>query len=164
MKTILAHANLIDCVEPQVRPDTAVLIEDGRILAILASGEGGNAGDAQMIDLKGGYLMPGLWDMHIHPDCPSLDEMPLVDQVALFGHRLAASRILPRFLHTHPWVPAFPVPVLARRLSGRVAVRSVTGARTASVAFPSTRVEVGFRQETNERLCVSPQGRRRPIC
>jgi hypothetical protein len=35
MKTILSHANLIDCVEPQVRPDTAVLIEDGRIRAIL---------------------------------------------------------------------------------------------------------------------------------
>jgi cytosine/adenosine deaminase-related metal-dependent hydrolase len=37
MKTILSHANLIDCVEPQVRPDTAVLIEDGRIRAILPS-------------------------------------------------------------------------------------------------------------------------------
>jgi len=49
------------------------------------------AGDAQMIDLKGGYLMPGLWDVHIHPDYLSLDEMPLADQVTLFGHRLAAA-------------------------------------------------------------------------
>src|SRR5205085_12474303 len=81
MKTILAHANLIDCVEPQVQPDTAVLIEDGRIRAILPSEEGGSPGDAQMIDLKGGYLMPGLWDVHIHPDYLSLDEMPLADQV-----------------------------------------------------------------------------------
>ena len=55
MKTVLSHANLIDCVEPKVRPDSAVLIEDGRIRAILPSGEGGSAGDAQMIDLKGGY-------------------------------------------------------------------------------------------------------------
>ena len=38
MKTILSHANLIDCVEPKVRPDTAVLIEDGRIRAIMPSG------------------------------------------------------------------------------------------------------------------------------
>ena len=92
MKTILSHANLIDCVEPQVRPDTAVLIEDGRIRAILPSGEAGSAGDdAQMIDLKGGYLMPGLWDVHIHPDYLSLDEMPLADQVTLFGHRLATA-------------------------------------------------------------------------
>src|ERR1700680_3306448 len=88
MKTILSHTNLIDCVEPKVRPDTAVLIEDGRIRAILPSGEAGSAGDAQMIDLKGGFLMPGLWDVHIHPDYLSLDEMPLADQVTLFGHRL----------------------------------------------------------------------------
>ena len=91
MKTILSHANLIDCVEPQVRPDIAVLIEDGRIRAILPSGEAGSGGDAQLIDLKGGYLMPGLWDVHIHPDYLSLDEMPLADQVTLFGHRLAAA-------------------------------------------------------------------------
>src|SRR6478672_7363967 len=91
MKTILSHANLIDCVEPKVRPDSAVLIEDGRIRAILPSGEVGSAGDAQMIDLKGGFLMPGLWDVHIHPDYLSLDEMPLADQVTLFGHRLAAA-------------------------------------------------------------------------
>src|ERR1700752_844265 len=91
MKTVLSHANLIDCVEPKVRPDTAVLIEDGRIRAILPSGEAGGAGDAQVIDLKGGYLLPGLWDVHIHPDYLSLDEMPLADQVTLFGHRLAAA-------------------------------------------------------------------------
>ena len=91
MKTVLSHANLIDCVEPKVRPDSAVLIEDGRIRAILPSGEAGSAGDAQMIDLKGGFLMPGLWDVHIHPDYLSLDEMPLADQVTLFGHRLAAA-------------------------------------------------------------------------
>jgi imidazolonepropionase-like amidohydrolase len=92
MKTILSHANLIDCVEPKLRPDAAVLIEDGRIRAILPSGEADSAGgDAQVIDLKGGYLMPGLWDVHIHPDYLSLDEMPLADQVTLFGHRLAAA-------------------------------------------------------------------------
>ena len=43
MKTILSHANLIDCVEPRVRPDCAVLIEDGRIRAILPGGEIGQA-------------------------------------------------------------------------------------------------------------------------
>ena len=78
MKTVLSHANLIDCVEPKVRPDSAVLIEDGRIRAILPSGEADSAsGDAQVIDLKDGYLMPGLWDVHIHPDHLSLDEMPV---------------------------------------------------------------------------------------
>jgi hypothetical protein len=31
MKTVLSHANLIDCVEPKVRPDSAVLIEGGHL-------------------------------------------------------------------------------------------------------------------------------------
>ena len=65
MKTILSDANLIDGIEPKVRPDSAVLIEDGRIRAILPSAEAGSISDAQVIDLKGGYLMPGLWDVHI---------------------------------------------------------------------------------------------------
>ena len=56
MKTVLSHANMIDCIEPTVRPDSAVLIEDGRIRAVLPSGEAGSAGDAQMSDLKGGRL------------------------------------------------------------------------------------------------------------
>jgi hypothetical protein len=47
MKTILSHANLIDCVEPKVWPDTAVLIEDGRIRAILPTGEADSVGEAR---------------------------------------------------------------------------------------------------------------------
>ena len=92
MKTILSHSNLIDCVEPKVQWDIAVLIEDSRIRAILPTGELGNAGDgAGVIDLEGAYLMPGLWDVHIHPDYRTVDQMPLADQVTLFGHRLAAA-------------------------------------------------------------------------
>jgi len=92
MKTILSHSNLIDCVEPKVQRDIAVLIEDCRVRAILPTGELGNAGDgARVIDLEGAYLMPGLWDVHIHPDYLTVDQMPLADQVTLFGHRLAAA-------------------------------------------------------------------------
>src|SRR6202008_66741 len=91
MKTVLSNANLIDCVEPKVRPDTAVLIEDGRIRAILPSAAVQGIGDGQVIDVEGGYLMPGLWDVHIHPDYLTVDAMPLADQVTLFGHRLATA-------------------------------------------------------------------------
>jgi cytosine/adenosine deaminase-related metal-dependent hydrolase len=51
MKTILSHANLTRSVEPKVPPDTGLLIEDGRIRAILPSGEVGSGGDARVIDL-----------------------------------------------------------------------------------------------------------------
>src|SRR5256885_21377 len=81
MKTVLSRANLIDCIEPKVRPDSAVLIEDGRIRAILPSGEAGSGGAAPMIDLQGGDLVPRLLDVHLHPDYLLLDEVPRADQV-----------------------------------------------------------------------------------
>jgi imidazolonepropionase-like amidohydrolase len=91
MKTILSHANLIDCVESKIRPDTSVLIEGGRIRAIAPSMATGSVGEARVIDLDGAYLMPGLWDVHIHPDYLSPAEVPLAEQVTLFGHRLTAA-------------------------------------------------------------------------
>lgn len=88
MKTLLTNATLVDCVEPVASPRASVLIEGGRIARIARDGAAIAAGDASVIDLGGAYLMPGLWDVHIHPDYLSLGEVPLADQVTLFGHKL----------------------------------------------------------------------------
>lgn len=88
MRTILTHATLIDCVHPAPAADATVVVENGRISEILTDGRRPATGDATVIDLAGAYLMPGLWDVHVHPDYLSLAEMPLAEQVALFGHRL----------------------------------------------------------------------------
>jgi imidazolonepropionase-like amidohydrolase len=91
MRTLLTHVNLVDCVQPQARPGSAVLLEEGRIAEIFHTPEP-QVGDAQVIDLQGNWLMPGLWDVHIHPDYfQSTAEMPLAEQVTLFGHRLQAA-------------------------------------------------------------------------
>ena len=90
MRTVLTNATLIDCVEPKAAAKTSVVIEKGRIAEILRDGKKPATGDSTVIDLKGAYLMPGLWDVHIHPDYLSLSDMPLADQVTLFGHRLMA--------------------------------------------------------------------------
>jgi len=91
MKTVLANATLIDCVDPTPAPGTTVVIEDGRIREIRRGDTAAPAGDT-VIDLQGAYLLPGLWDVHVHPDYyQSLSDMPLPDQVALFGHRLRSA-------------------------------------------------------------------------
>jgi imidazolonepropionase-like amidohydrolase len=91
MRTLLTHVNLVDCVQPQARPGSAVLLEEGRFAEIFHTPEP-QVGDAQVIDLQGNWLMPGLWDVHIHPDYfQSTAEMPLAEQVTLFGHRLQAA-------------------------------------------------------------------------
>jgi imidazolonepropionase-like amidohydrolase len=88
---LLKNATLVDCVEPVARPHTSVLIEDGRIREIRPSAQLAEAGDAEVIDLAGEWLMPGLWDAHIHPDYLALADVPLADQVTLFGNRLMAA-------------------------------------------------------------------------
>jgi imidazolonepropionase-like amidohydrolase len=87
-RTILTNATLIDCVHPTPAKHASVVIEKGRISQILGSGQPPPPGDATMIDLQGAYLLPGLWDVHIHPDYLSLNDVSLPDQVTLFGHRL----------------------------------------------------------------------------
>jgi len=93
MRTLLVNANVIDCVQPNPLKGATVVIEDKRIAAILAAGsDPGRMGtptpEDNVIDLDGAYLLPGLWDVHVHPDYHSLADMPLADQVTLFGHRL----------------------------------------------------------------------------
>ena len=89
--TILTNATLIDCVTPTPVKNATVVIEDGRISQILTHGRQSATGDAAVIDLAGAYLMPGLWDVHIHPDYLSLGEVPLADQVTTFGNRLMSA-------------------------------------------------------------------------
>jgi imidazolonepropionase-like amidohydrolase len=91
MRTVLTNATLVDCVQPRAVAGAAVVIEDGRIREIRTDGSTPEPGGGQSIDLRGAYLMPGLWDVHIHPDYYLPAEMPLADQVALFGHRLIAA-------------------------------------------------------------------------
>jgi len=91
MRTILTNATLIDCVNPTPVEQAAVVVENGRIVEILGGGRQPAGRDAAVIDLAGAYLLPGLWDVHVHPDYLSPAEMPLADQVALFGHRLMAA-------------------------------------------------------------------------
>ena len=91
MRTLLTNATLIDCVQPKAVGGAAVLIENGRIREIRTDGRAPEAGGVRSIDLRGAYLMPGLWDVHIHPDYYSVTDMPLADQVTLFGHRMMAA-------------------------------------------------------------------------
>ena len=64
MKTCLTHARVVTADE--VLHDTAVLIEDGVIRAI----DPDNSADAELIDLQGKWLMPGMIDLH----CDALEK------------------------------------------------------------------------------------------
>ena len=64
MALLLKNAHIVD---PAVELDGVadVLIEDGKIAAV---GEGLKAEGAEVRDMTGKYLVPGLVDMHVHFD------------------------------------------------------------------------------------------------
>lgn len=71
MTLVLTNASLIDCVRPGVQAGARVTIENGRI-AEVSGGSGPIARGAQAVDLEGAYLLPGLWDVHVHLEWPRL--------------------------------------------------------------------------------------------
>ncbi len=92
MRTLLTNATLIDAVQPDPRPATWVLIGEGSIQAIgPMAALPAEAADATAIDLRGAVLMPGLWDVHVHPDFLPLADVPLPEQMTRFGAQMMAA-------------------------------------------------------------------------
>jgi imidazolonepropionase-like amidohydrolase len=90
MRLILTHANVIDCVTPHAIPNASVTIQDGRIVEVQEGQVTLDTREAEVIDLEGAYLLPGLWDVHIHPDYVGSPGPSVVEQTVQFGHRLMA--------------------------------------------------------------------------
>lgn len=64
---ILANASLIDGVQPEPQLKAAVVIRDGRIARVSSTPPGrAERQGAQVIDLGGAWLLPGLCDAHSH--------------------------------------------------------------------------------------------------
>ena len=62
----ITHVTVIDATGAPARPDTTVVIRSGHILDIGATSEIKLAKDCQIVDGTGKFLIPGLWDSHVH--------------------------------------------------------------------------------------------------
>src|SRR5947199_7775593 len=85
-RLVLTNANVIDCVGERPIVGGSVVIERGRIGEVLDGSRSPDLRHADVIDLDGMYLLPGLGDVHIHPGY--LAGVSAVDQTIAFGHRL----------------------------------------------------------------------------
>ena len=62
----IRHVSVIDGTGAPARADQTVVVSGNRISAIGAEGSVRVPNSAQIIDGRGRYLIPGVWDMHIH--------------------------------------------------------------------------------------------------
>ena len=63
---VFTHATVIDVTGAPSKLDMTVIIAGNRIAAIGRTGRVRIPKDAQVVDATGKFLIPGLWDMHIH--------------------------------------------------------------------------------------------------
>jgi len=63
---VLNHVAIVDVRKGGVQPDQTVVIHKGRILSIDPTKSAKISRKSQSIDCHGLFLIPGLWDMHVH--------------------------------------------------------------------------------------------------
>ena len=63
---VFTHVNLIDATGKPAQPDMTVIVVGQRIVSIGKSADAKIPANAQVVAAPGKYLIPGLWDMHVH--------------------------------------------------------------------------------------------------
>jgi imidazolonepropionase-like amidohydrolase len=66
----ITHVTVIDGADSVARRDQTVIIRGNRIVVVGPASSSAVPPDARVISGKGKYLIPGLWDMHVHTDVP----------------------------------------------------------------------------------------------
>ena len=62
----ITHVSVIDVVSGTTHPDYTVIITGNRIVYAGPADSASVPGDARVLDGRGKFLIPGLWDMHVH--------------------------------------------------------------------------------------------------
>jgi imidazolonepropionase-like amidohydrolase len=57
---------VVDVRDGSLRPERTVLVAGNRITAVGPADQVRTPDDADVVDAAGGFLIPGLWDMHVH--------------------------------------------------------------------------------------------------
>ncbi|MBI1750323.1 MAG: amidohydrolase family protein [Acidobacteria bacterium] len=63
---VLTHVTVVDATGAPPKPDMTVVIHDGRIVTVGPSATAEVPADAKLVNAAGQFLIPGLWDMHVH--------------------------------------------------------------------------------------------------
>ena len=81
----ITHVTVIDCTGVAAKPDSTVIVEDGRINSVGPSDIAKIPEAARVLDAKDKFLIPGLWDMHGHLTDATEDAFPLLVMKGVTG-------------------------------------------------------------------------------
>jgi imidazolonepropionase-like amidohydrolase len=75
---VFTHVTVIDATGAPPMPDMTVVIKNERISEIGQSGRVTVPRGAQVVNASGKYLIPGLWDMHVHLSWTKATALPVL--------------------------------------------------------------------------------------
>ena len=88
-RLVLSGVNVIDSLSPNPIENASVTVENRRIVEVLDDSKSPHTRDAHVLELDGTYLLPGLWDVHVHPEYPLPPGITVAQQTADFGAQLS---------------------------------------------------------------------------
>lgn len=157
---VVRSVNVVDPRTGSVAPDRTVLVTGDRITGVEAADSVAVPEGARVVEGTGRYLIPGLWDMHVHLDDPELwprhvsraeKERVLAQLVA---HGVTGVRDMGSGLNQiQAWRARW-------RLDSLVAPRIVTPGPIVGGALPSSQIDLGGRSEWDVRHLVRRLARR----
>jgi len=83
--TSIIHVTVVDVASGKKLPDQTVVLQGERILSVAAF-DSATPPQGSVIDAHGNFLIPGLWDMHVH--IQDLEDLPLYIANGVIGVRL----------------------------------------------------------------------------
>lgn len=89
----ITHATVIDGTGAAPKADFTVVIRGGRIARVAPAGEVTIPHEAFVIDGRGRFLIPGLWDAHTHLSFAGEQALPLLVANGITGVRDVGSRL-----------------------------------------------------------------------
>jgi hypothetical protein len=99
--TIIANATIINLDNGQLSTSMTILIANGNILSVQKNFDKRINNRANVIDAKGKYLIPGLWDMHAHVDTGKFDKQCILKLFIING--ITGIRIMNGLPEHHVW-------------------------------------------------------------
>jgi len=104
MRTVLTNCTVIDCTGSSPKQDMTIVIDDDTISEVTSAASGksgkttkgsdaeGISAESRVLDLQGGYVLPGLWEAHTHLGDLIPDPHNLLESESIFDYTIRAGR------------------------------------------------------------------------